>query len=179
MNRLTMPAMAAGILALLVRAAGASGIAKGPYLMSPTLSSITVCWVSSTNARGTVEFAPERQTGAASTTGTVREERPTEYHRVILNGLQAYTRYRYSVECDGQTETGSFITAAPRNQPFKFVAYGDNRTQPAVHASVLAGIMKFEPDFIINTGDQVANGSNENLWTEFWQVVHKALSHTA
>src|SRR5579871_1555903 len=99
MNRLAAPAMAAGFLVLTASAAGALGIAKGPYLMSPTLSGITVCWVSGANAKGTVEYAAE---GGPASSGVAREEAVALYHRVALHGLRAYTRYRYRVECEGQ-----------------------------------------------------------------------------
>ena len=59
------------------------------------------------------------------------------------------------------------------------MAYGDNRTQPKVHAAVLERMSQFKPDFIVQTGDQVANGTIEAQWDEFWQIAGKALSQTA
>jgi hypothetical protein len=149
----------------------ASGVDKGPYLMSPTQSGITVCWVSSVSAIGTVML---KEGGRP-----VSDPSPTRYHRLILTRLKPYTRYEYSVTCDGETKSGEFTTAAPEGQPFRFVAYGDNRTQPAKHAAVLASMQKFKPDFIVQTGDQVADGTNESQWDEFWQIASKALSKTA
>lgn len=158
--------------------ARANGVAKGPYPMKATQNSIVVCWVSDRNAPGTVEYAaaPDGRTDAY--TGRVEDKTPVRYHRVKLTGLKPYTRYAYRVTCDARMAQGSFITAAPKDQPFKFVAYGDTRTQPKVHASVLKRIAAFHPDFIIASGDQVANGSNEELWDEFWQVASPTFRDT-
>ena len=151
--------------------AQATGIDKGPYLMLPTTTGITVCWVSDTPAIGMVKV----EGGGAG----VKDATATRYHRVLLSSLKPYTRYAYTVTCEGMSKSGGFITAAPTNQPFKFVAYGDNRTQPLVHASVLERMSKFNPDFVVQSGDQVADGNNEAHWDEFWQVASKALSETA
>src|SRR5258708_6949148 len=104
--------------------AHATGIDKGPYLMSPTQTGITVCWVSSAPAIGTVKLVGQ--------TEPVKDAAETTNHRVALTGLKPYTRYVFAVTCGGVTKPGSFMTAAPPNQPFKFVAYGDNRTNPDV-----------------------------------------------
>jgi hypothetical protein len=150
--------------------AHAAGVDKGPYLMNPTSTGITVCWVSD-----------DPQTGSVKVKGgaTVNDEVKGRYHRVKVDGLMPYTRYTYEVSCGKDKEGGSFITAAPPGQPFKFVAYGDNRTKAKVHAAVLKRMMKFQPDFIIQTGDQVADGRNEAQWDEFWQIASKALSRSA
>lgn len=171
--RMGKSGMAAVLLACLLTVGGkarATGIDQGPYLMLPTLTGITVCWVSDAPAVGEVTVP-----GAA----VVHDASATRFHRVKLAGLKAYTRYPFTVSCAGTTKTGSFITAAPVNQEFHFVAYGDNRTQPQVHASVLARIDLFKPDFILQTGDQVADGNNQAQWNEFWRIAGKTLSQTA
>jgi len=71
------------------------------------------------------------------------------------------------------------MTAAKAGRSFKFVAYGDNRTDPVAHASVLDRMSRFRPDFIVQTGDQVADGTIEEQWEEFFQVAGKVLSETA
>lgn len=152
------------------------GVSKGPYLMFPTVDGITVCWVSEKQTTGTVEYAPEKTPGPQL---EAKDTMPTHNHRVKLSGLLPYTRYSYSVKCDGDTQAGTFITAAPKTQPFKFVAYGDNRTQADKHAAVLARMLQFHPDFVVQTGDQVASGTNEAQWDEFWKIAGKTLRQTA
>jgi hypothetical protein len=159
------------LLAGICAHAHATGIDKGPYLMNPTQTGITVCWVSDIPAVGTVTVA-----GSGEPATDAKE---TCYHRVNLTGLKPYKRYVFTVACAGVTKSGGFITAAPVNQPFKFVAYGDNRTNADVHATVLERMSQFNPDFILQTGDQVADGTNEKQWDEFWHVAGKVLSETA
>jgi hypothetical protein len=170
-QRRLLPLIGVTMLVCFVRSANAAGIAKGPYLMNPTQNGITVCWVSDTSAVGTVMV-----TGVGTTAQDVTE---TEYHRVKVSGLKPHTHYSFTVACAGDTKEGGFTTAARPNQSFKFVAYGDNRTQPDMHAAVLKRMSLFKPDFIIQTGDQVADGENESQWDEFWQIAGSALSQTA
>ena len=161
---------AAAALGCLTTLAHASGIEKGPYLMSPTTSGITVCWVSGEASKGTVAVEGGK---------TASDLKETLYHRVTITGLNQYTRYNFKVTCAGESKSGRFVTAAPKGQPFKFAAYGDNRTQANVHASVLEQMSKFDPDFILQSGDIVQNGENEEQWTEFWQTAGKSLSQAA
>ena len=151
--------------------AHATGIDKGPYLMNPNQTGITVCWVSDLPEVGSVSLKGNNQ--------GFKDAMATRYHRVKLTGLKPYSHYAFAVTCAGTTKSGSFVTAAPKSQPFKFVAYGDNRTNADKHAAVLSRIASFRPDFILQTGDLVADGANEEQWTEFWQVAGKTLSETA
>jgi hypothetical protein len=162
---------AAMLLLSICGCARATGIDQGPYLMKPTQTGITVCWVSESPTTGAVTVLNSGK--------TVSDTRETRFHRVALTGLKPYTHYTFSVACAGVTKSGGFMTAAPPNQPFRFVAYGDNRTQPKVHAAVLARMGLFKPDFIVQTGDQVADGNNQGQWDEFWRIAGSALSETA
>ena len=101
-----------------------TGIIKGPYLQNPTTDGITVCWVSGTVSKGTVTVDGDK---------TASDEKETIYHRVKLTGLKPYTHYGFKVTCEGESKTGRFVTAPPPGQPFRFAAYGDNRTQANVH----------------------------------------------
>jgi acid phosphatase type 7 len=155
----------------------ASGIAKGPYLQNPTTSAITVCWVSDEETTGTVEYLPDTDSRSDFTgANTARDKAKAQYHKVRLTGLKPYTRYRYRVTCDSRiSPIGTFKTAAPLAQPFKFIAYGDTRTQPNVHADVLRRMGLFEPDFVIQSGDLVADGENQVQWDEYWRTAERFL----
>lgn len=147
--------------------ARAAAIVKGPYLQNPKTDGMTVCWVTDQEATGSLSCAPAQGGGAPKTTA---ETQPAIYHKVKVTGLKSYTRYRYTVSCDGQTAEGSFRTAAPPAQPFRFAAYGDDRTQLDKHAAVLARMRPFQPDFVIQTGDLVQDGTVEAQWTDFFRV---------
>jgi acid phosphatase type 7 len=163
-----LPEIVTALLLVFVgRSAMADGIAKGPYLMHPTTAGVTVCWVSDEPETGEVRIEGQSE--------PLVEVVSNRIHRVKVEGLKPYTLYDYEVRCAGDKKKGSFRTAAPPGQPFAFVAYGDNRTQPKKHRAVLDRMSRFHPDFIIQTGDQVADGSNEAQWDEFWDVASKAL----
>jgi 3',5'-cyclic AMP phosphodiesterase CpdA len=155
-------------------AAGTVGIEKGPYLQNPTTNAITICWVSSADCIGTVHFGEK-----PADDQVVSEQKPATYHKVRIVGLKPYTRYHYTVLCERQKGEGSFLTSTPTGVNFKFAVYGDNRTDPITHASVLARMMKFQPDFVIQTGDIVANGNDEAQWAEFFRVAGGAMRSTA
>jgi hypothetical protein len=161
--------------------ARAAEITHGPYLMLPSTDSVTVCWVSDTETTGgAVRYAPG-ETGNPTAGKTAAETgAATRYHRVKIAGLKPYTRYAYTVTESGKTTPRStFLTAAPRLQPFHFIAYGDCRTQPERHAAVIARMMTFHPDFVLQTGDLVANGTNEAHWDLFWPVAEPLMRNTA
>src|SRR5262249_1515954 len=77
-------------------------------------------------------------------------------HEVTLSGLTASTRYQYSVDAGGGTVAqGSFSTAVMPGEPFTFIVYGDNRTNPSDHQSVVNALANEAVDFLLNTGDVV------------------------
>ena len=57
------------------------------------------------------------------------------------------------------------------SQSWKFIVYGDTRTDDVAHRYVLESIMKNSPDykFIINVGDVVETGSLRSDW-QIWQA---------
>ncbi len=167
-------------LGALVAAAARAEVVKGPYLMNPTTSAITVCWVSDGSTTGAVRYKLPGVTrwATASDAATLGK---TRYHRVRITNLRPYTRYAYAVVDNGAARTppATFLTAAPPNQPFRFVAYGDTRTQPDKHAAVIARIVAFRPDFVLQTGDQVANGEREPEWDVFFATAQPMLKDAA
>jgi predicted phosphodiesterase len=131
---------------------------------------MTVCWVSDTDTTGVVSC----QAGTDKPV-EVKEKTKTKYHRVKVEKLKPATYYKYTVTCEGSSGEGEFRTAVPPGRTFRFVAYGDNRTQPKIHSAVLKGIAAFKPDFLLQTGDIVANGENQDQWDEYWQVAGPTL----
>ncbi len=100
----------------------------------------------------------------------------TEYgddhqHKAELTDLDENTKYYYKVTGSGEEYTGSFITGKPDSEyNFSFYAYGDTRTYPDKHDLVAEQIMSEisnNPEsqtFIVNSGDLVENGDDENDW---------------
>ncbi|MFQ6115702.1 MAG: metallophosphoesterase [bacterium] len=64
----------------------------------------------------------------------------------------------------------AFFPFSTQADSWKWIAYGDTRSNDDQHRKVLQSIMNNTPDyrFIINVGDVVASGGNASLW-ETWQ----------
>ena len=58
---------------------------------------------------------------------------------------------------EGETGTG-------KPQTLHFCVYGDTRDGHAMHRKVLALMLKQQPEFILQTGDLVHDGSSRHLW---------------
>lgn len=87
-------------------------------------------------------------------------------------GLEPATSYGYVVrdEAGATLGEGSFTTAPTDGRPFSFLAYGDSRTDPDAHRAVVEAMRRVPSDFLVNTGDMVALGDDEDDWREFFQI---------
>jgi len=126
----------------------------GPYLQNLTDDGVVVRWVTADPATPS-EFV---------------------YHRAPITGGKPDTEYDYRVGPDHEF-TGTFRTAPERAVPFRFVVYGDTRTQADVHGRIINGIVSEKPAFVVHTGDCVADGRKADLWqTEFFGPAAPLLS---
>ncbi len=162
-------ALAAG-LAPAAALAGPYRFVKGPYVQGLTSSEVVVRWEGSEALPGRVVVEGPEGRAEAST-----EER-TPFHGVEVRGLRAATRYAYRVEAGGATSAeGSFTTAPEGDAPFTFVAYGDNRSDPAAHERVVKGILRTPSDFLVHTGDMVHDGGSSTDWQIFFGIEGRLL----
>ena len=144
----------------------------GPYVVGAGPRSATVAWVVETG-RATLGTEPGK---AEKTAPALRAE------KITFTGLDAGKTYYYDIN-GTPAGKGSFKTpplAEGGNAPYEFVVYGDTRTRHDVHRLVIAGILKFaQPDFILHTGDQVADGYDPSLWPIFFDIERELLRKTA
>src|SRR5262249_55421638 len=99
--------------------------------------------------------------------------------KVTFTGLEAGKTYYYDIN-GSESGRGSFRTASSTAAPFQFVVYGDTRTRHDVHRAVIAGLLKVvQPDFIVHTGDQVADGTDRTLWPVFFDIERELLRKSA
>ena len=70
----------------------------------------------------------------------------------------------------------SFLSA----QQWKFIVYGDTRTNDVAHRSVLTSIKNNTPDFkfMVNVGDVVATGSNAGEWAIWRRAITDVFGST-
>lgn len=164
--------VAAGAIALGILAGGgvarAASFSKGPYLQSLERGGVTV----------KVELDPpgpaSLEVYAAGTERRVADAKSLEtkdFHVLRVEGLGAGTSYDYRVVSgDEKSEVGHFTTAPSGDAPFRFLVYGDSRTDAAAHAAITRGLLAAPGDFLINTGDMVLAGKDPSDWKAFFAI---------
>jgi acid phosphatase type 7 len=157
-----------GLLSTALVVQAADKVVGGPFAVNVSGRSATVVWIVETG-----EAAITAQgTGETQTVPTLRAE------KVDFRGLKPGTEYSYKVP--GHDLSGTFKTPPAGDQPFEFVLYGDNRTRPDAHKMVIAGVLaNSHPDFVVQTGDMVADGADASLWPIFFDIERDLLRHVA
>ena len=144
-------------------------VVGGPYVVNVGPRSATVMWVVQTG-----EASLGTEPNKADKTAPVLRAQKTAFL-----GLKPGTIYYYRV-FPGEAGKGSFKTPSDGEGRFQFVVYGDTRTRHDVHRTVINGILKYaSPDFILHTGDLVADGNDPALWPIFFDAERELLRKAA
>jgi len=165
-----------------------ASILKGPYLqgLGPTGVTVKVEISVPAPARLEVYLAGEATpvVVVASAAGAAGDRR---FHLLRADGLLPATTYDYFVSAGGViSDKGRFTTAPSDARPFRFLVYGDNRTDADAHAAVVRAMTgvavataSTQPvSFLINTGDMVHRGPDPADWRSFFAVEGKLLRDT-
>jgi acid phosphatase type 7 len=167
---------------------GPRAFLKVPYLQAPGTDTMTIMWESATNKPGTVHYGLKGQldqelrldaprellavTPSAGGSGTEGYLTNTVFlYEMTLTNLEANAVYAYSAETDGvRTPAKRFKTFGAHPDKVTFIAYGDTRSNPKLHAAIAANFKQYSPDFILHTGDLVGAGKRYDLWgKEFFE----------
>lgn len=167
-------------------------ISKGPYLQAPGSNTMTIMWESPVSRPAIVRYGVG--TNLNLTAQVVRGGRRVEsstgssmlgfgsrvtfyIYEVTLTKLTPGTVYSYSVEFGGvKTPPKRFRTFEQAPEKVRFIAYGDTRTNPDIHRRIASHFKKFDPDFILHTGDLVSRGSRYDVWwREFFQPLENVI----
>ncbi len=177
--------------ALAAAAQEGSPFSKGPYLQVPAPKTVAVLWESPSDHPGLVRFGRDGQldrtvapvtarpiTGVSGTLATDADASATAWlstrretnvfylYSATLKGLKPGATYSYTVELDGtQTPPRRFRTLNPKARSVRFIAYGDDRTHPEIHAALTRRFLDYQPEFILHNGDLVARGDDYALWS--------------
>jgi acid phosphatase type 7 len=166
--------MGAVTVALALRAgpaAAAPALLKGPYLTGLSDVGVEVRFELDAAAAATVEVTPGAGDGGAAK--RVTGDAAASMHVVRVTGLEAARAYGYAVVVGGAVlGKGHFVTApkGDAGQPVRFLVYGDDRSNDAVHAAVVQSMMALPSDFLVNTGDLVADGGSAADWATFFRI---------
>jgi hypothetical protein len=152
-------------LALLAVPLARAALVKQPYLQTLTDTTIMVHWETSTSQIGKVEY------GLTSGYGQeVSHSNSTVDHELTLTGLQMDTLYHYRAISGSDSSTdATFHSNVTGDRPFRFFAYGDDRSDSAGHQSVINRMLAASPlpDLALNVGDLTYDGSTPHFQTFF------------
>src|SRR5450432_771434 len=165
-NAILFVALAAALACAPPAVAGPK-VVGGPMVVNVSQRSATVVWIVESD-QATLHLP----TGAVKVSPSLRVE------KTVFTGLQPNTRYEFEAGPDGSK--GSFKTPPAAGEPFRFVLYGDTRTRPEPHRAVIQQLLKRGvPDFVVFSGDAVADGSDQSLWPVFFDIEKDLLRQTA
>lgn len=145
---------------------------REPWIQDATKDSVTIAWEGAA-AGGTQSLTygagPALDQAVAGTFAS------GWLYTATVTGLPASSRFAYKVTSGAdESPVGSFVTAPAVAEPFRFGVTGDNRSDAAGHASVVAATIPFAPDFMLNTGDIVDGGN----YTEFFDIEKNLLRNS-
>lgn len=166
-----------GLAILLVAPHGANAQSQfvvRPYLMDVSDHGIAVLFTLAHASAVTV-----RVSAVGHETRTVASGAQSR-HEITIDGLDADTRYNYDVLAENELlARGSFGTAPTDTRAsVRFLLYGDTRTNPATHASVIRAMERISADFVVHTGDFVPDGRRAEQWTKFFDAAAPLLAST-
>ena len=156
-------------------------LAGGPYVVNAGPRSATVMWLVE-DGRASMGLEISKLDKSAP---LLRSQ------KVTFTGLQPGKTYYYNIN-GSENGQGSFKTAPLASAPatattaevpaaaFQFVVFGDTRTRHDVHRSIVAGVLRNgQPDFVVHTGDTVADGGDPSLWPIFFDAERELLRKAA
>ncbi|MBX3229128.1 MAG: metallophosphoesterase [Labilithrix sp.] len=144
-------------------------ITKGPWVQRVGTTSAVVRVEVDPPSAASLEVNAGADGGAAR---TMQDADVKALHAFALDALAPATRYTYSVHAGDASKLASFTTAPPDDTttPFRFLVYGDNRTDDAAHAGVVRAMVASPADLLIHTGDFVENGGSLPQWQRFFEI---------
>jgi predicted phosphodiesterase len=158
-------------------ARAASSIRKGPWVQRVTSDSAVVRVEVDPPSPVTLELGFGLEKGEKAPL-TLESSEATPLHTIPIKGLQPATRYAYSIRVGGSSKSAAFVTAPPDDSDasFRFLVYGDNRTDDAAHAAVVRAMVPAAADFLVHTGDFVEDGASSAHWQTFFDLEAPLLS---
>jgi hypothetical protein len=155
-----------GLLAV-AALANAQKLAGGPYVVNVGAGSATVVWI-----------VQDKEVTLKGPDGVVRTSPSLRVEKTTLTNLKPDNRFEYDIGWQAEGR-GSFKMPPRGDAPYNFVVYGDTRTRNDVHRRVMAELLKHgTPDFVLQTGDMVADGEDSSLWPTFFEIEKDLLRQT-
>ncbi len=144
----------------------------GPWIMHTTADSVSLAWETAEASDSRIEYGADASYGQSAT------GEPGTLHRVALSGLEPATLYHYRA-CSAETCTAdlTLATAPLPDQAYRFVVYGDSRSDPPQHQAVVDSIIESAPSLVLHTGDIVETGARGEYRTMHFDPVRRLGQH--
>jgi hypothetical protein len=167
-------AFAAACLSAAMPAIAGGPITKGPWMQHVTPTSAIVRVEVDPPAPVTLEVGMSSVVGStdAGAGSVIESTEVRSLHTILVKGLEPATRYPFTIRVRGAPRYGA-ITTAPREDSgdaFRFLVYGDNRSDDASHGAVVRAMVAAASSFLINTGDLVERGGSAAQWQTFFDI---------
>ncbi|MCX6358010.1 MAG: metallophosphoesterase family protein, partial [Candidatus Aureabacteria bacterium] len=157
---------------LLLTGPATAAIIKGPYLQNIAQTGMRIRWETDAGSDSRVDYGPTNAYGSSISGeySTYLPESNTYLHEIALSDLDPAGTYHYMVTTSGSSSADhTFTTAVAPGTTFRFAAYGDNRSQPAIHEAVTNAILVADPLVVLHVGDVVDTGTTYSEWeTQFF-----------
>jgi predicted phosphodiesterase len=172
-SRMRHVALAAAAAAVLAASPASARVAKGPWVQRLTSTSVEIRVEVDPPAPVTVELGLAAAALHDGGVPRVIESKETKaLHAITVTGLDPSVRYPYTIRSKGEAAYAAFTTA-PRegsSEAFRFLLYGDNRTDDSAHAAVVRAMAGVQSDFLVHTGDFVEDGASAHDWQTFFDI---------
>ncbi|MDP8257731.1 MAG: metallophosphoesterase [Candidatus Alcyoniella australis] len=178
------------ILSALVGSAQAAEFTISPFVTNVTRTSIDICFQSESNQLAAINFGPTADYGSEIfVSGELLDATWGHYllfgavtwydlvqryaYCTTIENLEPDSLYHYAVTLgDASSADSTFASAPDPDQPFRFVVYGDSRSDPLYplgetnqfHQGVIERMAQYDFDFMFNVGDIVNDGHDMQLW---------------
>jgi hypothetical protein len=151
----------------------------GPYLSNPATSAMTVVWIRGDDAECAFTLrSPDGSTREIPTAPARPIEGSSDhYYQLRLDGLQAGSRYEYSLRCPGGEHSAGFRTLPEDPDSFNFIYYGDNKSAAGTHRKVGLLFEQHDPLFAMHSGDMTDHGKYEEYKTYFFDPIRDVVDH--
>ena len=180
----------ASILGVLLCVSACFGkVTKGPVLLRVEKTRAAVMWEADEGGAGKIEFAADANSKGQATAEPIEieykakarnkqpEKKKVFVYKVWLDGLKTGTQYEYGIE--GDDNKYRFRTTPESTEEVTFVVYGDTRSDIARHKQIFKLLAEKKPDFIVHTGDAVADGDKYEQWSgQYFDVVNGVAEST-
>ncbi len=138
-------------------------------------TTVVVAWATADSGSSAVQYGPTSSYGLEAMGASYYSGACEHYiNEVRLSDLAPDTTYHY--RCGSPSNWSAdltFRTGLPKGstETFRFIAYGDSRTNYAQAEIVADAVWATDPDFVLHAGDFVTTGEYQSEWDQWFAAV--------